>query len=45
MPDDPPLPRIRVPLADSEPDIVLDLQAVFERCYDEGAYTRRVDYR
>ena len=39
------LPRIRVPLADGEPDVVLDLQAVFDRCYDEGAYARRLDYR
>ncbi|MCS6860459.1 MAG: DUF4058 family protein [Abditibacteriales bacterium] len=39
------LPRIRVPLAGGDPDIVLDLQAVFNRCYDEGAYARRLDYR
>lgn len=39
------LPRIRVPLADGDPDIVLDLQAVFNRCYDEGAYIRRLAYR
>lgn len=39
------LPRIRVPLATGDPDIVLDLQAVFNRCYDEGAYARRLDYR
>ena len=39
------LPRIRVPLANNDPDAVLDLQAVFNRCYDEGAYTRRLDYR
>lgn len=39
------LPRIRIPLAHGDPDVVLDLQAVFERCYDEGAYARRLDYR
>ncbi len=39
------LPRMRVPLADGDPDIVLDLQAVFNRSYDEGAYVRRLDYR
>lgn len=39
------LPKIRVPLADGDPDIVLDLQALFDRCYDEGAYARRLDYR
>lgn len=38
------LPRILVPLGDGDPDIVLDLQAVFDRCYDEGAYARRFDY-
>lgn len=40
-----PLPRIRVPLAGGDPDIVLDLQAVFNRCYDEAGYARRIDYR
>jgi hypothetical protein len=39
------LPRIRVPLAAGDADVVLDLQAVFDRCYDEGAYARRLDYR
>lgn len=39
------LPRIRVPLAGDDPDVVLDLQAVFNRCYDEGGYARRLDYR
>jgi hypothetical protein len=39
------LPRIRVPLLGNDPDVVLDLQAVFDRCYEEGAYTRRLDYR
>lgn len=40
-----PLPRIHVPLADGDPAVVLDLQAVFNRCYDQGAYARRLDYR
>lgn len=39
------LPRIRVPLLRNDPDVVLDLQAVFDRCYEEGAYARRLDYR
>ena len=39
------LPRIHIPLQDGDPDIVLDLQAVFNRCYDEGAYSRRLNYR
>jgi Protein of unknown function (DUF4058) len=39
------LPRIRVPLAEEDPDGVLDLQAVLDRCYEEGAYARQMDYR
>lgn len=39
------LPRIHVPLLAGDPEVVLDLQAVFSRCYDEGAYARRLDYR
>ncbi len=39
------LPRIHLPLAGDDPDLVLDLQAVFERCYDEGAFARGLDYR
>jgi uncharacterized protein DUF4058 len=39
------LPRIAIPLADGDPDVVLDLQPVFDRCYDTGPYARRLDYR
>jgi Protein of unknown function (DUF4058) len=39
------LPRIPVPLAGEDPDVVLDLQAVLDRCYEEGAYARQVNYR
>jgi hypothetical protein len=39
------LTRIVVPLAEADPDIELDLQAVLDRTYDEGAYTRLIDYR
>jgi hypothetical protein len=38
------LPRILVPLADGDPDIRVDLEAVFTRAYDEGAYDRDIDY-
>jgi hypothetical protein len=38
------LPRILVPLAGDDPDVVLDLQALFDRCYDAGAYARQIDY-
>ncbi len=39
------LPRVRVPLSDGDPDLVLDLQATFDHCYDAGAYARQIDYR
>jgi hypothetical protein len=39
------LPRIRVPLRPPDPDVVLDLPAVFDRCYDNGGYADLVDYR
>ncbi|MBI1987665.1 MAG: DUF4058 family protein [Nitrospinae bacterium] len=39
------LPCIGVPLADGDPDVALDLQAVFNRCYDACGYARRLDYR
>lgn len=38
------LPRFRVPLRAPDPDIVVDLQAPFDRCYDNGAYADLVDY-
>jgi hypothetical protein len=38
------LPRIRVPLREPDPDVVLDLQAVFTRCYDNGGYEDFMDY-
>lgn len=39
------LPRVWVPLLEGDPDVVLDLQQAFTRCYEEGAYHRLVDYR
>jgi hypothetical protein len=38
------LPRVAVPLLDDDPDLVLDLQPLLDRCYDLGAYARRIDY-
>lgn len=32
------LPRVGIPLTPEEPDVVLDLQAAFDRCWDEGPY-------
>lgn len=39
------LPCIGVPLAHDDPDVALDVQAIFNRLYDEGGYARRIDYR
>ena len=39
------LPRIAVPLDPEYPDITLDLQAIFQRYYDDGGYARDIDYR
>ena len=38
------LPRIRVPLIAPDLDVVLDVQAVFDRCYDNGDYAGLIDY-
>jgi hypothetical protein len=38
------LPRIWVPLEHGLPDIIVDLQEVFDQNYDDAAYGRRIDY-
>ncbi len=38
------LPRIRIPLAGDDPDVVLDLQAVLEQTYEDGSYRDRLRY-
>jgi hypothetical protein len=38
------LPRIRLPLAALDPDVVLDVQAVLGRTYDAGGYAARLNY-
>lgn len=38
------LPRCRIPLRPPDPDAVLDLPAVFSRCYDVGGYDLLIDY-
>ncbi len=38
------LPEIAVPLLPGDPPVNVDLQAVFDRCYDTGPYRRRVRY-
>jgi len=39
------LPRFRLPLAADDRDTVLDLQAVFARCYDQGGFNGGIDYK
>jgi len=39
------LPRFRLPLATDDRDQVLDLQAAFARCYDQGGYAGQIDYK
>jgi hypothetical protein len=38
------LPEILVPLLPGDPAVPLDLQAVFDPCYDTGPYRRRLRY-
>lgn len=38
------LPRCRIPLRSEDEDAVLDLPAIFTRCYDVGGYDLLVDY-
>lgn len=39
------LPRVAVPLEEDISDVTLDLQTVFNRNYEEGAYANQIDYR
>jgi Uma2 family endonuclease len=39
-----PLPNVGIPLRPREPDVVLHLQEVLTRCYDDGAYDLVIDY-
>jgi hypothetical protein len=38
------LPLIAVPLLPGDADVTVDLQAVFDRCYEAGQYQREIDY-
>jgi hypothetical protein len=38
------LPEVAIPLLPGDPDVTLDLQAVFDRSYDFGPYRREVEY-
>ena len=39
------LPRSRLPLAADDRDTVLDLHTAFTRCYDQGGFAAKIDYR
>ena len=34
-----------MPLREPDPDVMVDLQAVFTQCYDDGGYEDFIDYR
>ena len=38
------LPEIAIPLLPGDPDVAVDLQPVFDRCYETGRYGRRIRY-
>lgn len=39
-----PLPRVPVPLAGADPDVMLDLGPIFDTAYERGRYARLIDY-
>jgi hypothetical protein len=39
------LPRVALPLREPDDDVVLNLPAIFDQCYDNGGYADFVDYR
>lgn len=39
------LPRIAIPLLPGDPSVTIDLQTVFDHCYDAGPYAREVSYQ
>jgi hypothetical protein len=38
------LPVIGIPLLPGDPEVSIDLKAVFDRCYDAGPYSREISY-
>jgi hypothetical protein len=38
------LPKIHIPLAEGDPDVILDLQAVLSQTYDAGSYADLLTY-
>ena len=39
-----PLNRVAIPLAHDDPDVVLDMQAAFKRCWEAGPYPELLQY-
>ncbi len=39
------LPKFRLPLAGDDRDTVVDLQAAFTRCFDQGGFLAQLDYK
>jgi hypothetical protein len=39
------LPRFRLPLAPDDRDTVIDLQWAFTRCFEQGGFAEKIDYR
>lgn len=39
-----PLPTLPIPLKPNDPDVILDLQIVFDEIYEEARYRMRIDY-
>jgi len=37
--------QVRIPLREPDPNVTLDLQAVFTKSYDNGGYADFVDYQ
>lgn len=40
-----PLPQIPIPLLPPDPEVPLDLAALYETTYDPGRYARRLNYQ
>lgn len=38
------MPRFRLPLDAGDEEVVVDLQEIFARCYEDGAFDRSIDY-
>ncbi len=39
------LPRFKLPLASDDRETVLDLHSAFSRCYDQGGFANKINYK